>query len=74
MRSRQTSRRRRLYEESDVESVSVVDKMTGSTRLSLDSVDDQIDSYIIKFEAEAAEAAESEEEMIFEALSSAGRF
>ncbi len=48
MRSRQTSRRRRLYEESDVESVSVVDKMTGSTRLSLDSVDDQIDSYIIK--------------------------
>ena len=68
MRSRQTSRRRRLYEESDVESVSVVDKMTGSTRLSLDSVDDQIDSYIIKFEAEAAEAVESEEEMIFEAL------
>lgn len=68
MRTRKTARRRRLYEESDVESVSVVDKMTGSTRLSLDSVDDQIDSYIIKFEAEAAEAVESEEEMIFEAL------
>jgi hypothetical protein len=68
MRTRKTTRRRRLYEESDVESVSVVDKMTGSTRLSLDSVDDQIDSYIIKFEAEAAEAVESEEEMIFEAL------
>jgi len=68
MRTRKTTRRRRLYEESEIENVSVADKMTGSTRLSLDSVDDQIDSYIIKFEAEAADAVESEEEMIFEAL------
>jgi hypothetical protein len=44
--------------------------MTSTTRLSLDSVDDQIDSYIIKYEAEAAEALEKDEEMIFEALRS----
>lgn len=68
MRTRKPARRRALYEESEIENVSIADKMTGSTRLSLDSADDQIDSYIIKFEAEAAEAAESEEEMIFEAL------
>jgi hypothetical protein len=42
--------------------------MTSTTRLSLDSVDDQIDSYIIKYEAESAEALEKDEEMIFEAL------
>lgn len=47
---------------------SVLDSMTDSTRLSLDSVDDQIDSYIIKFEKESVDAAKSEEEMIFEAL------
>lgn len=63
---RNTRQRRRLREED--EKVSVADKMTGSTRLSLDSVDDQIDSYIIKYEAEAAEAVTSDEEMIFEAL------
>jgi len=63
---RSTRQRRRLREED--EKVSVADKMTGSTRLSLDSVDDQIDSYIIKYEAEAAEASTSDEEMIFEAL------
>jgi hypothetical protein len=68
MRTRKPTRRRALYEESEIENVSIADKMTGSTRLSLDSADDQIDSYIIKFEAEAAEAVESEEEMIFEAL------
>ena len=68
MRTRKPTRRRTLYEESEIENVSIADKMTGSTRLSLDSADDQIDSYIIKFEAEAAEAVESEEEMIFEAL------
>lgn len=62
--------RRRLFEESDVENVSVADTMTSTTRLSLDSVDDQIDSYIIKYEAEAAEALEKDEEMIFEALRS----
>ena len=62
--------RRRLFEESDVENVSVADKMTNTTRLSLDSVDDQIDSYIIKYEVEAAEALEKDEEMIFEALRS----
>mgnify|MGYP000453710661 CR=1 FL=1 len=66
MRTRKPTRRRALYEESEIENVSIADKMTGSTRLSLDSADDQIDSYIIKFEAEAAEAVESEEEMIFE--------
>lgn len=57
--------RRNLVKE---EQQSVLDTMTDSTRLSLDSVDDQIDSYIIKFERESAEAAKSEEEMIFEAL------
>ena len=69
---RSTMRRpkRRLFEESDIENVSIADKMTSSTRLSLDSVDDQIDSYIIKYEAESAEALEKDEEMIFEALRS----
>jgi hypothetical protein len=57
---------RRLREQD--EKVSIADTMTGSTRLSLDSVDDQIDSYIIKFEAEAADAAESDNEAIMEAL------
>lgn len=66
MRRTQQHRRRHLREEED--KVSVTDKMTGSTRLSLDSVDDQIDSYIIKFEAEAADAAESDTEAIMEAL------
>lgn len=60
------TRNRRLREED--EKVSIADKMTGSTRLSLDSVDDQIDSYIIKYEAEAADAAESDTEAILEAL------
>ena len=63
---RNTRNRRRLREED--EKVSIADKMTGSTRLSLDSVDDQIDSYIIKYEAEAADAAESDTEAILEAL------
>ena len=63
---RSTRNRRRLREED--EKVSIADKMTGSTRLSLDSVDDQIDSYIIKYEAEAADAAESDTEAILEAL------
>lgn len=59
-------KRRRLKEED--EKVSIADRMTGSTRLSLDSVDDQIDSYIIKYEAEAADAVESDAEAILEAL------
>jgi len=63
---RSTRSRRRLREED--EKISIADKMTGSTRLSLDSVDDQIDSYIIKYEAEAADAAESDTEAILEAL------
>ena len=65
---RRTQHRRRPLREEEEEKVSVADKMTGSTRLSLDSVDDQIDSYIIKFEAEAADAAESDTEAIMEAL------
>ncbi len=65
---RDARRHARLFEAEEHENVSVVNKMSSSTRLSLDSVDDQIDSFIIKFEAEAAEAAESDEEMIFEAL------
>lgn len=64
MRKNRSTSRRTLNEEQK----SVLDTMTDSTRLSLDSVDDQIDSYIIKFEQEAAEAAQSDEEMIFEAL------
>jgi hypothetical protein len=64
MKRSQQRPRRSLKEEAK----SVLDTMTDSTRLSLDSVDDQIDSYIIKFEKEAADAAQSEEEMIFEAL------
>jgi hypothetical protein len=68
MRSKTRPNRRRLFEEAQIDNVSVADKMTKSTRLSLDSVDDQIDSYIIKFEAESADAAESDEEKIFEAL------
>lgn len=63
---RNTRNRRRLREED--EKISIADKMTGSTRLSLDSVDDQIDSYIIKYEAEAADAVESDTEAILEAL------
>lgn len=64
MRRTKTQPRRRLHEDNQ----SVLNTMTDSTRLSLDSVDDQIDSYIIKFEKESAEAVQSEEEMIFEAL------
>jgi hypothetical protein len=70
MRKGARRRQQKLFEQDEIENVSVADKMTASTRLSLDSVDDQIDSYIIKFEAEAADALDKDEEKIFEALRS----
>jgi hypothetical protein len=67
MRTRQT---RYLNEEAEPgEDLYGLEKMSNKTRQALDSVDDQVDSFLIKYESESIKNS-SEDEIIMEALRS----
>lgn len=61
-------KRRRLHEGPEAESeLFGLDSMTAKTRQSLNSVDDQIDSFILKYETESIKKS-SEDEIMMESL------